>query len=427
MNQKNIFKNRYGRELLMTAAVLALAAAGLVWLYWLGKKPERKPAPVTRVASAEKPRSAPVSETPETLTDDRDRQKYRTVKIGNKVWMAENLNYLTGNSWCYDNDDFNCGKYGRLYDWNTAKGACPQGWHLPTRQEWLKLVTTAGGSSNAGRNLKAKSGWDNSGNGTDYYRVSILPGGYRDTGGNFKNIGTDGTYWAGTELDCCDGIAAYSRYMDSGFDDATDAKNYKRVGLSVRCVTDSNTFRDPRDEKTYMTTTIGNQIWMAENLNYKTDGSWCYSDTGLMCDIYGRLYDWNAANSACPPGWHLPLGKDWDSLARAVGGEPEYNIDKKTLSWDNVNGKLRAESGWDTRFRVDWRDEYDFSALPSGRRKSNGTFDPVYGDGWSEWWTAEMSGIDSAFIRRVSYYRDYMDPDRIDKSEGVSVRCVRDD
>jgi uncharacterized protein (TIGR02145 family) len=109
-----------------------------------------------------------------TVADTRDGQTYKTVKIGTQTWMAENLNYQTKKgSWCYENSTDSCKKYGRLYDWNTAKTACPTGWHLPSRQEWRILVTTAGGSESADMKLKAKSERNQNGNGTDDYGFYI--------------------------------------------------------------------------------------------------------------------------------------------------------------------------------------------------------------------------------------------------------------
>jgi len=134
-----------------------------------------------------------------TLTDGRDGKKYKTVVIGGKRWMGENLNYQTiSGSWCYENAGSNCNKYGRLYDWNTAKAVCPKSWHLPSRQEWDELVKASGGNK-AGKNLKSESGWNNRGNGKDKYGFSALPGGRRYSGGSFYGAGSDGGWWTATE------------------------------------------------------------------------------------------------------------------------------------------------------------------------------------------------------------------------------------
>ncbi|PBC73606.1 fibrobacter succinogenes major paralogous domain-containing protein [Fibrobacter intestinalis] len=157
--------------------------------------------------------------------DARDGQFYKTVQIGEQVWMAENLNYDynegTAKSYCYNNSADSCAKYGRLYLWSAAmdsaavfgdagkgcgygstcaagsatvvRGVCPEGWHLPSNTEWKILFATIGGKDFAGILLKSKSGWDNyageSGNGTDGYGFSVLPAGDRDGGGSYDNAG----------------------------------------------------------------------------------------------------------------------------------------------------------------------------------------------------------------------------------------------
>ena len=97
-----------------------------------------------------------VAQIPETFTDSRDGKTYKTVKIGNQTWMAENLNFTTAEgSWCYDDDTVNCNKYGRLYSWETARDVCPAGWHLPSKAEFETLLSNVGGSgSNAYYALK---------------------------------------------------------------------------------------------------------------------------------------------------------------------------------------------------------------------------------------------------------------------------------
>ena len=170
------------------------------------------------------------------LTDSRDGQTYRTVKIGNQVWMAENLNYETANSYCYKDSVSNCTKYGRLYTWAAAKIACPSGWHLPTEVEFKELVATVGGSSTAGKMLKSTSGWDDdegeSGNGTDAYLFTALPAGeWSDNGGIYRDEGLYAFFWGSTD----DGIA-YSMHLRYHDDIAGLGYGHKDTGHSVRCI-----------------------------------------------------------------------------------------------------------------------------------------------------------------------------------------------
>jgi len=199
------------------------------------------------------------------MTDRRDGQVYKTVKIGTQTWMAENLNYKVDSSWCYDNSSDSCAKYGRLYTWTGAmniassyrytsatavisaphQGACPAGWHVPTDAEWTTLENAVGGEDVAGTKLKSTSGWYDSGNGTDAYGFSALPAGYRYRNGNvgrvgydfygsFVDVGIDAFFWSATEYDT-DG--AYRRYLgdDSAY---MGTSSLKSDALSVRCVQD---------------------------------------------------------------------------------------------------------------------------------------------------------------------------------------------
>jgi len=191
-----------------------------------------------------------------TFTDPRDNKTYKTVKIGEQIWMTENLNYNASGSECGSDKYFpdkvaNCKKYGRLYNWKTAVKSCPKGWHLPDNEEWQKLMNFAGGNENAGTKLKAKSGWkdnDNgTGNGTDNYGFSALPGGLRHYNGNFI-IGNSGFWWSSSESKIKNSVEikgssgngstyAYARYIS-----VNEETGWSSLGnnylLSIRCMQD---------------------------------------------------------------------------------------------------------------------------------------------------------------------------------------------
>jgi len=175
-----------------------------------------------------------------TLTDTRDGKVYKTVKIGEQVWMAENLNYEAEGSKCYYNEPDYCKKYGRLYNWNTAKTACPSGWHLPDTTEWQTLVDFAGGRI-AGKYLKATNGWNENGNGEDKFGFSALPGGLRGSIGGFSDVGYLGYWWSSSEYYnkyVNSSNLAYNKRMFYDFESIPYSSSGKNSLYSVRCLQD---------------------------------------------------------------------------------------------------------------------------------------------------------------------------------------------
>jgi uncharacterized protein (TIGR02145 family) len=172
------------------------------------------------------------------LTDPRDGQTYRTVKTGGLTWMAENLKHVTDSSWCYDNDESNCQKYGRLYSWDAAMTACPAGWRLPTRDDWSNLIDIAGSFYHVPRKLRSKTGWNDLGEGfvtgTDDFGFSAMPGGiYSYADYVFNGVGEFGIWWIEMECGTGNSLAIGSRFgrMSMGtVDDIEDPAS------SVRCV-----------------------------------------------------------------------------------------------------------------------------------------------------------------------------------------------
>jgi len=175
-----------------------------------------------------------------TFTDPRDGKTYETVKIGNQIWMAQNLSYNARGSRCYEDDPEYAELYGRLYTWEMAIKACPLGWHLPSADEWSALTEAVGGEKTAGKHLKAKNYWDDykgkSGNGTDSFGFSALPGGFGDPAGLFPDAGSYAFWWSNADSD---NNYAYSRSMSYIYERMANSRNDKSYLFSVRCVKDT--------------------------------------------------------------------------------------------------------------------------------------------------------------------------------------------
>lgn len=182
-----------------------------------------------------------------TFTDSRDGKIYKNIKIGNQVWMAENLTFETeSGSWKYGGSEESGNKYGRLYTWDAAKQAVPTGWHLPTDEEWKQLEMAIGMSqteadgingrgTKEGNKLKATIGWAENGNGTDEVGFAALPGGFRTNSGDIYLDNWIGYWWTATEND---NLNAWFRFIATSDPKVYRKSGYKEDAYSVRCVKD---------------------------------------------------------------------------------------------------------------------------------------------------------------------------------------------
>ena len=217
-----------------------------------------------------------------SMTDERDGKTYKTVKIGDQTWMAENLNYYDASdlnvkekSWCFgkkDNGDSStCDVAGRFYTWaaaidsvklandadnplecgydkfcnltGTVQGICPPGWHLPNNTEWQAFLMAVGGRSTAGKVLKSQTGWNDykgtSGNGTDAFGFTALPAGFRFCdGGDFLEEGKYTYFWSSVEYERDRETNANNVYVYYYGDNANLYFYPKIYAFSVRCVKD---------------------------------------------------------------------------------------------------------------------------------------------------------------------------------------------
>ena len=356
-----------------------------------------------------------------TLEDSRDGNVYKTVEIGEQTWMAENLRFEyhegSAESSCPKDNPEYCKTFGRLYTWSAAidsagiysndgigcgyykicnpttfaDGICPEGYRLPNEDDFLKLREAAGGETLAGQNLKGLEGWPRNGNGYNLYGFNATP--ISETDAVY--------YWSSSEKDNkYDAIIFGIKLATMNF---TSYSSFKSAPKPIRCIKRSesektsaslyikdessydastNTLTDYRDNKIYKTVKIGDQIWMAENLDF--DYNWgkatsqcaAYSNDS-NCQVYGRLYNLGAAidsskifsddakgcgiiycekadtvRGACPRGWHLPSVPEWEILIKMAGDSTTagYALRSTSELWGEHSGS----------------DSLGFAALPAG-------------------------------------------------------------
>jgi uncharacterized protein (TIGR02145 family) len=373
-----------------------------------------------------------------SITDPRDGQSYRTVTIGNQTWMAQNLNYETKNSSCFNDQVVNCAKIGSLYTWEDAMNVCPAGYHLPDLSEWRTLFATVGGQTRAGKSLKSQTGWFAGGNGTDSYGFAALPAGDKDFMGTYGISEKNAYFWSSTEVDSNN---VYYVNLRSGKDNAYMLDDFKHGRqISVRCVQDRRennavipdligNLLDPRDGQSYRTVKIGNQMWMAENLNFETTASYCYKNLDSNCVKYGRLYTWSNAMEVCPRGWRLPNKEDWETLLKNVGGNK------------SAGKVLKSQTAWTEE--GNGTDDYGFSALPAGERtyfdvcsvkggytadhmfKAKVNYDSLGVE--ANFWSSTKDGDDNVYAMKLHCNMDDASLNSVcGEFYSLSVRCVKE-
>ena len=215
----------------------------------------------------------------------------------------------------------------------------------------------------------------------------------------------------------------------------------------------SGTFTDLRDGKNYAQVQIGDQCWMAENLNVGTminsttggagsDGNqsddgiiekYCYDNSTSNCDTYGALYQWNelmqysnteGVQGICPDGWHVPTNAEWCTLENEVDAG---TVSCSDIAWRGLDGggnlKETGTTHWYTP-NTGATNSSGFTALPGGARlATDGSFGDMIADGY--FWTS-TENVTEAWYRLLSYAHADEYRDDFDKNRGYSVRCIHD-
>lgn len=175
--------------------------------------------------------------------------------------------------------------------------------------------------------------------------------------------------------------------------------------------------KDKRDGRQYKTVKIDGQIWMAENLNYKTNDSYCFKDDESNCDVYGRLYKYGAAQNACPSGFHLPSKEDYNKLKEKAisyaGSKKDAHKILKSTSWED--SIYPDNSGIDA---------FGFGLFPAGSKHPLGHYNlDTRGGGNTMLWTSSQMGKDASYFFNVDFSSAFIDHNG--NNFAYSVRCIK--
>ena len=166
------------------------------------------------------------------MTDSRDSRRYKTLKVGKQLWIAENLNYTSANSWCYNNQDQNCDEFGRLYTWNDISNACPTGWHIPSVNDFWTYTQHPLSPS-----ITSNESWQEGGQASSYSSVypridglEIKAAGMKNASGGFEFINRVGGMWLSDESTANAYVEAYGNTSNQSWTTSTPTEEFTSIG-----------------------------------------------------------------------------------------------------------------------------------------------------------------------------------------------------
>lgn len=218
---------------------------------------------------------------------------------------------------------------------------------------------------------------------------------------------------------------------DESEDDITiDRQQIQREDIAATSIQRPEADRPSESSQGIKSVRIGNQTWMAENLNINTGNNWIpeetvWNDNTRSYEVkkypqFGRLYDWNTARNACPAGWRLPTDDDWKQLELYLG-MPSSSVNDIGWRGTNQGGRLKSTGSWESP-NTGAINNTGFSALPAGNRYASGSYYDVRKIGF--WWTATDDG-NQAWYRSLSHSMNTINRNKFDKTGAFSVRCIK--
>jgi uncharacterized protein (TIGR02145 family) len=311
---------------------------------------------------------------------DQDGNIYKTIVIGNQIWMAENLKTshyrngdlisnvtdntqwsgLTAGAWAFSNNNsqFDC-PYGKLYNWyavSDPRNLCPTGWHVPTEAEWITLTDYLGGEAVAGGKMTTTGTqyWPNTQDPTNESGFSGLPGGFRLFNGIFFQVGVETGQWWSSSVDV-DNYPRY-RYLQYGYGNAIfTGSNVKPIGMSVRCLSDSSKQQDPTTQTQFpvgsvfcasgataivnVTNPKTGKIWMDRNLG-ASQAATSITDANAYGDLYqwGRRSDGHQCRSSLITNTTSSIDQPANGNFIAGGGIFNWRVPQNNNLWQGISG-----------------------------------------------------------------------------------------